>query len=126
MTSLFMVVLVIISLITLASFSVSAVAFVMMSFGQLSESVSYAGPLHQSSPIFITDIPQLPISAGFSVVCTYRRLVSFFSLILFARFFTNCSYHFLEYSVTQLNCQSMQPICILGNQLELSLYCLAD
>ena len=85
-----MVVLVIMSLITVASFSVSAVAFVMMLLGQLSESVSYAGPFDQSSPIFVTDIPQLPISAGFSLVCTYLQLVSFFSRILSARFFTNC------------------------------------
>ena len=76
MTSLFRVVLVIISFMILASFSVSAVAFVFMSLGHLLE-------------IFVTDISRLPISAAFSVVFTYCQAISFFSRILSTRFFRN-------------------------------------
>ena len=66
--SLFRVALVIISFMILNSFSVSAVAFVLKSLGQLLE-------------IFVTDISRLPISAASSVVFTYCQGISFFSRI---------------------------------------------
>ena len=78
MTSLFRVVLVMISSLILVSFSVSAVAFVLMSLAQLSEFLNHASRFHQSSLIFLTDILQLPISAGFLAVFTHARPVFFF------------------------------------------------
>ena len=102
MTSLFRVVLVMISLLILVSFSVSAVAFVLMSLAQLSEFLNHASRFHQSSLIFLTDILQLPISAGFSAVFTHARPFFFFF------FHVSClrdssqtvsSYRFLESSV---------------------------
>ena len=78
MTSLFRVVLVMISLLILVSFSVSAVAFVLMSLAQLSEFLDHASRFDQSSLIFLTDILQLPISAGFLAVFTHARPFFFF------------------------------------------------